>query len=152
MQLSYCENPLVGTLPLMFGCTEGEFSMANSPNLSFGLWGVGRGAEHPEETHADTGRICKLHTDRVSSRESTPGPWRCEAAVIITEPPCRRGHFMALVFHPESLVKLFPAVFAFSKTLTVFNFLKCLYASFSFSGSSQSLLLSRLPESYHFYP
>jgi len=32
----------------------------------------------------DTGRMCKLHTDSDPSRESHPGPWSCEAAVLIT--------------------------------------------------------------------
>jgi len=34
----------------------------------------GRKPEHPEETHADTGRMCKLHTDSDPSRELNLGP------------------------------------------------------------------------------
>ncbi|XP_059506335.1 uncharacterized protein LOC125456831 isoform X1 [Stegostoma tigrinum] len=48
----------------------------------------GRKPEHPEETHADMGRMRKLHTDSCLGRESTPGPWCCEAAVLTTESPC----------------------------------------------------------------
>ncbi len=40
----------------------GRFTFSNSPILHvFGLWGK---PEHPEETHADTGRTCKLHAER----------------------------------------------------------------------------------------
>ena len=53
----------------------------------------GRKPEHPEETLADTGRMCKLHTDSDPSRELNPGPWRYEAAMLTTVPPCRH------VFH-----------------------------------------------------
>ena len=47
----------------------------------------GRKPKHPEETHTDTGRMCKLHTDSDPSGELNPGPWRCEAAVLTTVPP-----------------------------------------------------------------
>jgi len=47
----------------------------------------GRTLEHPKETHADTGRMCILHTDSDPCRESNPGPWCCEAAVLTTVPP-----------------------------------------------------------------
>ncbi len=53
------------------------------PNLMcltyvFGLW---EEAEHPEETHADTGRTCKLNSERPgSSWESNPGPLSHRAA------------------------------------------------------------------------
>ena len=49
----------------------------------------GRKLVHLEETHADTGRMCKLHIDSDPSRESNPGPWSCEAAVLTTVLPCR---------------------------------------------------------------
>ena len=42
----------------------------------------GRKPEHPEETHADTGRMCKLHTDNDPRPELNPGPLRYEAAVL----------------------------------------------------------------------
>ena len=35
--------------------------------------------EHPEETHADTERTCRLCTDSDPSRESNPGLWHCKA-------------------------------------------------------------------------
>jgi len=36
---SYCEYPLVAIFQRLFGYTEGEFNMANSPNLYiFGVW------------------------------------------------------------------------------------------------------------------
>ena len=47
----------------------------------------GRKQEHLEETHADTGRMCKLHTDSDPSWDLNPGPWRREAAVLTTVPP-----------------------------------------------------------------
>ncbi|KAF7652354.1 hypothetical protein LDENG_00097900 [Lucifuga dentata] len=52
------------------------------------VFGSGRKPENPEETHADTGRTCKLHTERpCPGRESHPGPSCCEAAVLTTTPP-----------------------------------------------------------------
>ena len=42
--------------------------MANAPNLHV-FWTAGGNPEHPEETHADTGRMCKLHTDSYPSWE-----------------------------------------------------------------------------------
>ena len=61
--------------------------MANPPNLhTFGLW---EEPELPEETHADTGRMCRLHTDGDPSRESNLAPWCCEAAVLTTVLPYR---------------------------------------------------------------
>ncbi|KAK3517923.1 hypothetical protein QTP70_027540, partial [Hemibagrus guttatus] len=54
----------------------------NLPCMSLG-WG--RKPEHPEKT-PETGRTCKLHTWR--RRESNPQPWRCEANVLTTKPPC----------------------------------------------------------------
>ena len=38
--------------------------------------------EYPEETHADTGRACKLRT------ETNPGPSCCEATALTTAPLC----------------------------------------------------------------
>ncbi|KAF7655951.1 hypothetical protein LDENG_00047840 [Lucifuga dentata] len=43
----------------------------------------GRKLEHLEGTHADTGRTCKLHTERTRS-ELNPGPSCCEATVLTT--------------------------------------------------------------------
>jgi len=43
----------------------------------------------PEETHSDTGRLCKLYTDSDLRPELNPAPWRCDAAVLTTVPPCR---------------------------------------------------------------
>ena len=37
-----------------------------------------------EETHADTRRTYRLHTDSDPSQKSNPGPWSCEAAVLTT--------------------------------------------------------------------
>ena len=58
-------------------------------NLTRTSLDCGRKPEHPDETHADTRRMCKLHTDSDPSRESNPGPWSCEAAVLTTVLPCR---------------------------------------------------------------
>ena len=62
-----------------------QFSMANPPNLHiFGLW---------EETGASGGNLCR-HDENVKTPYSHPrpelnlGPWRCEAAVLTTVPPC----------------------------------------------------------------
>jgi len=46
----------------------------------------GRKPEHPEETHANTGRMRKLHTDSDPSRESNQGPRSCEAALLTAVP------------------------------------------------------------------
>ena len=46
----------------------------------------GRKPEHPEETHADTGRTCKLHTERFGTVLNSR-PSSCEAAVLTTVPP-----------------------------------------------------------------
>ena len=68
--------------------TKGQsLSMGNQPNLHiFGLW---------EETGAPGGNPCRHkenvqtpHTDSDPSRESNPGPWSCEAAVLTTVLPC----------------------------------------------------------------
>eukprot|EP00061_Rhincodon_typus_P015416 g43074.t1 len=48
----------------------------------------GRKPEHLEETHTDTGRMCKLDTDSCPRVELILGPWCCEAATLTTEPPC----------------------------------------------------------------
>ncbi|KAL7882886.1 hypothetical protein SRHO_G00005440, partial [Serrasalmus rhombeus] len=42
--------------------TQGQFSMSNWPDCM--SLDCGRKPENPEETHADTGRTCKLHTER----------------------------------------------------------------------------------------
>jgi len=57
-------------------------------NLSCTSLDCGRKPEHLEETHADTGRMCKLHTDSNPSWEWNSGPWSCKAAVLTTVPPC----------------------------------------------------------------
>ena len=59
--------------------------MANSPNLHiFGLWEE-TGAL--EETQADKGRMCKIHTDSNPGRESNRGPGAV-IAVLRTVPMC----------------------------------------------------------------
>ena len=58
-------------------------------NLTHTSLECGRKPEHLEETHADTGRMCKLHTDSDPRLELNPSPWCCEAAVLTTVPPCR---------------------------------------------------------------
>ena len=73
--------------------TKGQFSMANQPNP----YSFVRKPEHPEETHADTGRICRLQLPRP---KLNPGPWRCEAAVLTIEPSC----------HPRWAIKQFGPV------------------------------------------
>ena len=45
----------------------------------------GRKWEHPEKTHADMGRMCKL-IDSHRRLELNLGPWNCEAAMLTTEP------------------------------------------------------------------
>ncbi len=45
--------------------------------------------ENLEEIHTETGRTCRLHTERSNpSRVSTPRPSCCEGTVPTTEPPC----------------------------------------------------------------
>ena len=58
--------------------------MANPPNPP--NFGFGRKLEHPEETYADTERMCKLHTDSDPRPELILGSWRCEAAVLTIVP------------------------------------------------------------------
>ena len=43
-------------------------------NLMCSCLGCGRKPEHPEKTHTDTRRKCKLHIDRGSGQESTFSP------------------------------------------------------------------------------
>ena len=90
MQQSCCENPLVVTFQHLFGYVEGEISMANSPNLHI-FCTVGGNWSTRRETHADTGRMCKLHTDSDPAGNRTQVPWRCEAAVLTTVPPLRKN-------------------------------------------------------------
>ncbi|AWP01581.1 putative cyclin N-terminal domain-containing protein 1-like [Scophthalmus maximus] len=58
--------------------TYGQFRVSNDP-------------ENPERTHADTGRTCKLHTERPwLNRDSNPEPSCCEAKQHFDQPlPCR---------------------------------------------------------------
>ncbi|XP_072340485.1 YY1-associated factor 2 isoform X3 [Scyliorhinus torazame] len=72
-----------------FKCSMCDVRKGTSTRTSFGT--CGRKPENPEETHADTGRTCKLHTDSDPSWESNPGPWRCEATVLTTVLPCCPG-------------------------------------------------------------
>ena len=53
-------------------------------NLTHTTLDCGRKLEHPEETHVDTMRACKLHTDSDPRLELNLGPWRCEAAALTT--------------------------------------------------------------------
>ena len=57
-------------------------------NLTCTCLECGRKPEHPEETHTNMGRMCKLHTDSDPRPESDLGPWHSEAAVLTTMPPC----------------------------------------------------------------
>ena len=61
-------------------------SQRQRPGFDSGLE-CGRKLEHPEETHTDTGRMCKFHTDSDPRLELNPVPWHCEAAVLATVPP-----------------------------------------------------------------
>ena len=51
----------------------------------------GRKPGNPGETHADTGRTCKLHTEIPDGSARTQHHWYscCEATVLVTVPPCR---------------------------------------------------------------
>ena len=53
-------------------------------NLTCTSLGCGRKPEHPEETHTDTGRTCKLHTDSHPSREPNriPGAVRRQCSPL----------------------------------------------------------------------
>ncbi|KAK3547247.1 hypothetical protein QTP86_017814, partial [Hemibagrus guttatus] len=56
----------------------------NLPRMSLDR---GRKPEHPEETPEARGEHANsTHTRR--RRESNPRPWRCEANVLTTKPPC----------------------------------------------------------------
>ncbi|XP_053468215.1 uncharacterized protein LOC128600070 isoform X2 [Ictalurus furcatus] len=46
----------------------------------------GRKPEYPEETTAARGEHANSHTE--PRWESNPRPWRCEASVLTTKPPC----------------------------------------------------------------
>jgi len=72
--------------------------------------------EHPEESHTDTGRMCKLHTDSDPSRESNPDPCEAEdgrenvrglgaAASIIKDPPRTPDILSSTFFHWEKRYK-----------------------------------------------
>uniref|UniRef100_A0A0E9XUY1 Uncharacterized protein n=1 Tax=Anguilla anguilla TaxID=7936 RepID=A0A0E9XUY1_ANGAN len=37
----------------------------------------GRKPEYPEETHTDTGRTCKLHTERIQTQDLLAGRRQC---------------------------------------------------------------------------
>ena len=53
------------------------------------MFGVGKKPEHPEKTHVNVGKICKLHTDSHPRPDLNRDPWRCQAAVLTIVPPCR---------------------------------------------------------------
>ncbi|KAG9263717.1 protein yippee-like 1 [Astyanax mexicanus] len=77
-------------LKRVFFIQRGNFNQVpislNVPSLD-----CGRKPENPEETHADTGRTCKLHTERPGSPQPgiEPRPSCCEVEVLPTAPPCR---------------------------------------------------------------
>ncbi|XP_060748330.1 beta-N-acetylhexosaminidase isoform X3 [Tachysurus vachellii] len=96
-------NPSQGTHTLSFthAITHyGQFSRdANQP--TYGLsFDQGRKPEYPEETPKTRGEHANsTHTRR--RRESNPQPWRCEANVLTTKPPCP-----PLLFHFTLKLKL----------------------------------------------
>ncbi|KAL7835203.1 hypothetical protein SRHO_G00294500, partial [Serrasalmus rhombeus] len=61
----------------------GQCSTSNWPDCM--SLDCGRKPENPEETHADTRRTCRLHTERTPGHpagESNPDPPRCEATAL----------------------------------------------------------------------
>ena len=48
-----------------------QFSVTNPQELY--ISGLLEQTGHPDETHADTGRICKIHTDSNPQLELNPG-------------------------------------------------------------------------------
>ena len=65
-------------------------------NLTCTSLECGRKPVQPEESYADTGRMCKLHTDSDLRPELNLGPWRCEAAVLTTALPCHPTIMMTM--------------------------------------------------------
>ncbi|KAK2864651.1 hypothetical protein Q7C36_003805 [Tachysurus vachellii] len=64
----------------------GQFSRdANQPTMH--VFGPGEETGVPGGNPRDTGRTCKLHTHKVEAGIE-PRPWRCEANVLTTKPPC----------------------------------------------------------------
>jgi len=85
----------------------GQFSISNSPILHvFVLWGK---LEHPEETHADTGKSRKLHT------ESNRGPSCSEANSL--------SHCGAKIASNDPLLK------KSSRTLQMLSISSCLFGN-----------------------
>eukprot|EP00061_Rhincodon_typus_P002378 g17395.t1 len=84
--------------------TLGQFSVADPPKLD-----CGRKPEHLAETHADTGRTCKLNTGGRPRLELTPDLWCYEAAVLATVPPITLAPTALLDLHipVESLTEAF---------------------------------------------
>ncbi|KAK3523365.1 hypothetical protein QTP86_029845, partial [Hemibagrus guttatus] len=62
--------------------------IANQPTMH--VFGPGEETGAPGGNPQGTGRTCKLHTHTWRRRESNPQPWRCEANVLTTKPPCPR--------------------------------------------------------------
>ncbi|KAK2819523.1 hypothetical protein Q7C36_021169 [Tachysurus vachellii] len=66
----------------------GQFSRdANQPTMH--VFGPGEETGVPGGNPRGTGRTCKLHTHKVEAGIE-PRPWRCEANVLTTKPPCPR--------------------------------------------------------------
>ncbi len=57
------------------------------------------------ETHADTRRTCKLHTERsYHSRVSNPRSSCCVATVLTTKPPCHHNNVLLIKYLNEQRV------------------------------------------------
>jgi len=113
-------------------------NLARPMHLTAHLLDCGRKSEHPEETHADTGRTCRLHTDSDPSQESNTGPRRYEAAVLTTVPTCcpvprLQGTWMLLFYITDQLLHSRPM----SMSLSVASHLKL--------PGSNSLVLTTTP-------
>ena len=90
-------------IPLTYTSLDTLGNLAWPINLTPTSLDCGRKPEHPEETYADTGRMCKLHTDSHPSRESNPDHWSCEAAVLTTVPPCCSYRFNSKVIQKDNI-------------------------------------------------
>ncbi len=102
-------NPSVGSSGQPQCSTEGptpdckpvpwsRISTGDRPNLQ------GR-PEHPEKTHADTGRTCNLHLERsFPSQESNPGT-SCYEATVLTTTPSGNQMFLHLTHPLEATVQ-----------------------------------------------
>ncbi|KAK3563561.1 hypothetical protein QTP86_030969 [Hemibagrus guttatus] len=71
-----------------------QFRDANQPTMH--VFGLGEETREPGGNPQGTGRTCKLHTHTHTQwrQESNPQPWRCEANVLTTKPPCPLKQFI----------------------------------------------------------